>query len=534
VPAFARASVPEGAFFARRSNFFVPMDDIGAAVPRSRRAGHWVADMFETAQQEHDIDKATYEREEARLRSDLLQAQLELVGKRSFPVIILITGSDGAGKGRVIQRLYEWLDPRHIRSSAYDAPSKEERRWPRMWRYWYGLPPKGEVGVVFGSWYNQPIIRRVSKDLEAADFELELARINRFEEMLAQEGALILKFLLLLSEKEQKKRAREIRHGPRASRHVLEEWGDMRHRKQAVPVAELAVRRTSTGHAPWIVVPSDDPQYRDLTFGRTIANALRKRLDNGAVKPMDVAPDLVASLDHKTVLDGLDMSLSLDAEAYKKELARWQDRLAELTDRPAFHKIALIGVFEGNDAAGKGGAIRRVTAALDPRRLRIHPIAAPSDEEKAQPYLWRFWRRVPRLGHTAIFDRSWYGRVLVERVEGYAGEPEWLRAYGEINEFEEALARDGIVLAKFWLATSKEEQLRRFQEREKIPFKQFKITPDDWRNREKWDAYAQAVSDMVDRTSTPHAPWTLVEAESKHWARVKVLRTICERLERAL
>ena len=191
-------------------------------------------------------------------------------------------------------------------------------------------------------------------------------------------------------------------------------------------------------------------------------------------------------------------------------------------------------MFEGLDAAGKGGAIRRVTQALDARQLPRLPVAAPTDEEKAQPYLWRFWRHLPRTGHVAIFDRSWYGRVLVERVEGFASEDEWLRAYGEINDFEEELADDGIVVVKFWLAISKEEQLRRFEEREQSAFKRFKITDEDWRNREKWDEYDDAVNDMVDRTSTPQAPWTLVEAEDKHWARVKVLKTLCDRLTREL
>jgi AMP-polyphosphate phosphotransferase len=234
------------------------------------------------------------------------------------------------------------------------------------------------------------------------------------------------------------------------------------------------------------------------------------------------------------VLDTLDLSKNLPHKAYKTELAAWQERLAELTDQKSFRRIALVAAFEGTDAAGKGGAIRRATAALDPRRFQVHSIAAPSDEELAQPYLWRFWRRLPRRGHVAVFDRTWYGRVLVERVEGLCTEAEWLRAYNEINDFEEQLIDAGVVLVKFWLAISKDEQLRRFKARESIPFKQYKITPDDWRNREKWDAYRVAVSDMVDRTSTQRAPWSLIEAEDKNYARIKILRTLCERIEAAM
>jgi polyphosphate:AMP phosphotransferase len=489
--------------------------------------------MFESAGQAHRLDKATYAREEPRLRIDLLEAQLELVRSRSFPVLIVITGSDGAGKGKVIQRLYEWLDPRHVRSCAYDRPTEEERQRPRMWRYWYDLPPKGEVGVVLGSWYTAPLTDRVNGVIGEAEFERELAAINRFEQMLSDEGALLLKFLLLVSPKEQKRRLAAIEKSPAIRRHVLEEWTDVRRRKKALPVAELAIRRTSTGYAPWIILPSDDPEYRDLTFGRTIADAVRKRLANDGVKPVAAPPVPLQSLDGRTVLDGLDLSRRLAPADYRRDLAAEQDRLALLVDDRRFRRLALVAVFEGSDAAGKGSTIRRVTAALDPRRFRVHPIAAPSDEEKAQPYLWRFWRRLPRRGHSAIFDRSWYGRVLVERVEGFASEAEWLRAYGEINEFEEELSRGGIVVVKFWLAISPEEQLRRFEARQETPFKQFKITDDDWRNRDKRVAYAHAVSDMVDRTSTPFAPWTLVEAEDKRWARVKVLRTLCERVEEA-
>jgi polyphosphate kinase 2 (PPK2 family) len=228
------------------------------------------------------------------------------------------------------------------------------------------------------------------------------------------------------------------------------------------------------------------------------------------------------------------MSLRLDRDNYKRKLDKWQSRLAVLTDDKRFRDTALVAVFEGTDAAGKGGSIRRMTAALDPRRFRVHSIAAPSDEEKAQPYLWRFWRRLPRKGHVAVFDRSWYGRVLVERVEGLAGEAEWLRAYGEINQLEEEMASSGFVVVKFYLATTKDEQLRRFEQRARTPWKRFKITDEDWRNRERWDDYAQAVTDMVDRTDTPSAPWTLVESEDKRWGRIKVLKTLCRRVEAAL
>ncbi|HRY26866.1 MAG: polyphosphate:AMP phosphotransferase [Geminicoccaceae bacterium] len=488
--------------------------------------------MFESAAVEHVVDEATFKREVPLLRTALLEAQFRLREAQGFPVIVLVTGQDMSGKGQVMHRLTEWLDPRYLRINAYVPPHGAELERPAMWRYWRDLPPAGEIGLVFGSWYNDAL-RAALDDRDGSGLDDWINRINAFEGLLGDEGALILKFLLRISPEERKRREKRLKKAAYPSRHVLEEWTDLGPLKKIRPVADEIVTRTSTALAPWLVLPADDPAYRDLLFGRTIRTALEKRLE-GSPPTREAPPALVPSLDGRTVLDALDLTLELDRKTYGERLPALQYRLAELTDSRAFDRCSLVCVFEGNDAAGKGGAIRRFTAALDPRRYRVWPIGAPTDDEKRQAYLWRFWRRVPRLGRTAVFDRSWYGRVLVERVEGYASEPEWHRAYGEINEFEAELTRHGCVVVKFWLATSPEEQLRRFEARADTAWKQHKITPEDWRNRQKWDAYAQAVSDMVDRTSTAIAPWTLVEAEDKRWARIKVLETIADRLERAL
>jgi polyphosphate kinase 2 (PPK2 family) len=261
-----------------------------------------------------------------------------------------------------------------------------------------------------------------------------------------------------------------------------------------------------------------------------LQNALK--LPKGKASGMNPAP-LLASVDQKSLLDSLDMTLSLDKDDYEEQLITEQARFSGLMRDKRMRKHALVTVFEGNDAAGKGGAIRRVAAALDPRQYHIVPIAAPSEDERAQPYLWRFWQKIPARGMFTVFDRSWYGRVLVERIEGFCTPADWMRAYGEINDFEEQLRDAGVIVVKFWLAIDKDTQLERFQARENIPFKRFKITEDDWRNRDKWDDYRAAVGDMVDRTSTEISPWTLVEANDKRWARVKVLRTINRALEEA-
>jgi polyphosphate kinase 2 (PPK2 family) len=291
------------------------------------------------------------------------------------------------------------------------------------------------------------------------------------------------------------------------------------------------VQRTSTGEAPWTVLPCDDPDYRDLSFGRSVLASLRAHLAADATPVTKVASPTIPNVDRRNLLDALDLSLALEKPDYRKRLREAQYELFEQTQRKPFRHRALVVAFEGHDAAGKGGAIRRVAMALDPRQYRIHSVAAPNDEERARPYLWRFWRNAPRHGHIAIFDRSWYGRVLVERVEGFAQPAEWGRAYSEINDFEEELSEGGVIVVKFWLAVSKEEQLRRFEERADTQYKQYKITDEDWRNREKWDLYHDAIGEMIDRTSTAAAPWTLIEAQDKKHARVKVLETLVERLK---
>lgn len=297
---------------------------------------------------------------------------------------------------------------------------------------------------------------------------------------------------------------------------------------------ERVLRRTSRDYAPWYVIEGADEYYRSLSVGRIILEGLQAALKHkGRPRPQPHAAPLMSSLDKLSLLDSLDLSRKLDKDDYKEQLATEQARLSGLMRDKRMRGHALMAVFEGNDAAGKGGAIRRVTGALDPRQYRTVPIAAPTEEERAQPYLWRFWRHVPGRGQFTIFDRSWYGRVLVERVEGFCAEADWLRAYSEINDFEEQLHNYGIVLVKFWLSIDKDTQKQRFKEREEVAFKRYKITDEDWRNRDKWDLYVDAVDDMVDRTSTEIASWTLVEANDKRYARVKVLRTINEALEAA-
>lgn len=492
--------------------------------------------MFESAELGHSVDKALYAQEVPALREALLTAQYDLLRARGFPVVILISGVDGAGKGETVNLLHEWMDPRHIETHAMDLKLAEDEERPAFYRFWKVLPPKGKMGVFFTSWYTEPILGRVYRKNSNADLDLRMEQIRRFERMLASEGALVLKFWLHLSKDRQRERLEKLASKQRTRWRVTEEdWKRFKLYDRFRRISERALRETSTAEAPWIVVEGTDARYRSLTVGKAILRALRERLDAPEPKhPESHAPPFLPPVDTTNVLRSLDLSRSLSKSEYEDELEKYQGKLAKLTRDPRYKNISVVAVFEGVDAAGKGGAIRRITGALDAREYHVYPVAAPSEEERAKPYLWRFWRHLPRRGKLAIFDRSWYGRVLVERVEGFCPEEDWMRAYAEINEFEEQLVAHRVVVAKFWLQISQEEQLRRFKEREETGWKRFKITPDDWRNRDKWGAYESSVCDMVDRTSSEIAPWTLIEANDKHFARVKILRTLCARIEAAL
>ncbi|MEN9868754.1 MAG: hypothetical protein RL748_4344, partial [Pseudomonadota bacterium] len=461
--------------------------------------------------------------------------QFDLLKDKKIPVVVLISGQDGAGKGETINLLYEWMDPRFISTLVFAEASDEERDRPLMWRYWRALPPKGRIGIFAGSWYSEPIHESIEGNMSRHQLDARLEQINRFETMLVNEGALVLKFWFHLTREGQKQRLTALEKDPRTAWRVTKwNWDRVKTYDKLQDVAGHVLRISNTAWSPWIIVDGSDDRYRSLTVGQTLLQALRKKLSEGDQQDTPVAPALQVNVDGRTVLSALDLSQTLDKNAYEDQLARWQGKLAELLRDPRMKTRSVVCAFEGVDAAGKGGAIRRIAGALDARQYQIVPVAAPTEEERAQPYLWRFWRHLPRQGRVVIFDRTWYGRVLVERVEGYCKTADWMRAYSEINDFEHELCDAGAIVVKFWLQVSQEEQLKRFKEREEIAFKRFKITEEDWRNRDKWDDYQVAICEMIERTSTGTAPWTLVEANDKNFARIKVLRTLCQRIEAEL
>ena len=485
--------------------------------------------MLKSAELGRALSKYDYDAALGELRTSLLKVQAELEHAK-FPVIILINGADGAGKTETLNALHEWFDARFLRTEAYEAPAEEERERPEFWRYWMWLPKTGRIGIFLGSWYTAPILDYVLDGEKERRLQQSLAHINAFERTLTDDGALIIKLWFHVSKKIQKHRLEAAEHAKSTRFTVTKsEWQNHGHYADFVALTERVLRETSMGHAPWTVIEAGDDNYRNLTAGRTILERIQHRLALRTVSDTPRSEPAVA--DPLTLLDRLDLTLELEKGAYERRMAELQGKLGKFAQKLKKQRRSAIFLFEGSDAAGKGGAIRRIVWALDARQYRIIPVAAPTDEERAHHYLWRFFRHLPRRGRITIYDRSWYGRVLVERVEGFASEDAVARAYKEINDFEEELTRDGIILVKFWLQISPTEQLRRFQDREREPWKQHKITAEDYRNRGKTNQYETAASEMISRNSTEYAPFTLVEAEDKRYARIKVLETICQRLE---
>ena len=428
------------------------------------------------------------------------QAAQDQLAHARFPVLVVFGGVAGAGKSETINLLNQWLDPRGIVTRAFDAPSQEERERPEYWRYWLSLPPKGKIGMYLSGWYESPLHDFAYSRIDRAAFAYKLDRIAAFERELADDGALLLKFWIHIDRAAQEQRLRTLEQDP------LTSWRGTTREKETCARYDDYAQGTEqllqrTGAVPWQVVAGADPNFRTLTVASTISGAITKRLAGERKRRQQaVYADELGELPRvPNVLTQLDMNQQLAKKNYRLQLEKYQGQLYRLA-----------------------------------RDFQVIPIAAPTDEEHAQPYLWRFWRHLPRAGRVTIFDRSWYGRVLVERIEGFACRDEWQRAYSEINDFERQLVEHGTVLAKFWIHIDKDEQFQRFKDRQVTPYKRWKMTDEDWRNREKWDHYEAAVDDMVARTDTDCAPWTLVEGNDKRFARVKVIRTLCERLQQAL
>jgi polyphosphate kinase 2 (PPK2 family) len=456
------------------------------------------------------------------------------------PLILVFEGWDASGKGTCIGRLALALDARGFKVHGIFAPNEEERLRPWLWRFWTKLPPAGRQAIFDHSWYGRVLGDRVDKTISREELWPAYDEILQFERQLSDAGYAIVKFFFHISKEEQRRRLKRLEKDPAVAWRVTEEsWREHKQYDKYLDAVEEMLRRTSTAQAPWTIVEANDRRFARVKVAETILAAWEQALMAAGTRestPNSVSADepLAERAAWTNPLDRADLSQTMEREEYEKELDQLQKRLFELEHEIYVARLPVVIVYEGWDAAGKGGNIRRLVQGLDPRGFEVVPIAAPTAEEKAQHYLWRFWRQLPKAGHITIFDRSWYGRVMVERVEGFCTRQEWQRAFQEITEFEGQLVSFGTVLVKFWLQIDSQEQLRRFEERRDSPVKQWKLTDEDWRNRDKWPLYDRAVGDMIQRTSTPHAPWTIVEAECKLFARIKALRTVVEAMARAL
>ena len=487
--------------------------------------------MLEAVDLDARLTKAESKQALERLDLELSQLQRDLQPDGS-PVLVVFEGWDAAGKGSVLNRLLQPLDPRGYKVHNIKEPTEEERMRPALWRFWLTAPARGSIAIYNHSWYRQVLNERVEGDIRGTELLQAYERIRTFERQLQDDGAVVVKFFLHISKKEQAKRFRRIAKDAafawkvgKAERKTHKKYAEYH---QAV---EDMLRETSTSYAPWTVVPATDERFADVTVAETLHAALKAAL---AERDKSAPVATIAAPRRTSPLDRVDPSASIDKEKYDDALPKLQKEIRRLQHLCYFERTPVIIVYEGSDASGKGGNIRRLTRGLDPRGYEVVPIGAPQGEEKRRHYLWRFWSALPKAGHFTVFDRSWYGRVLVERVEGFAAPPEWERAYREINEFEQQLVEFGAVVVKFYLHISKDEQLSRFKERESLPHKRWKITDEDWRNRERWEDYWDPVSDMIERTSTPHAPWIIIEGNDKRHARIKALRIVNERLAAAL
>ena len=491
-----------------------------------------------------DLSKKTSKEEFKNIKNVLENKLGELqrqVRALKIPAVIVFEGWDAAGKGTMINNLILTFDPRGFTVYPINAPNEEERMRPFLWRHWIKTPAKGRIAVFDRSWYGRVQVERVDKLVKKKEWKTAFADINSFERQLADDGFIIIKFYLHIDKKEQKRRFKKLQNNPATAWKVTED--DWKHHKQYqdyYAAADDMLVKTDTDYAPWTVVEAHDRRFATIKIYKTVIDAFERAIktrqieQNNKNKPEVFTSTVQMKNMFSSTLDKTDLSVYLTREDYDAQLKHYQQRLREIEHEVFQKRLPVVIVYEGWDAGGKGGNIKRLVRGMDPRGYEVIPIAAPNDVEIAHHYLWRFWMEIPKAGHIAIFDRSWYGRVMVERIEGFCTETEWKRAYREINEMEEHLVNFGTVLIKFWLHIDKEEQLRRFEERKNNKYKTWKINDEDWRNRDKWTQYKTAVDTMLFRTSTPYAPWTIIEGNCKLYARIKALKTVVTQVERQL
>ena len=456
-----------------------------------------------------------------------------------IPVLIVVEGWSAAGKGFLINRMIQPLDPRGFKVTCIASPNRDEQLRPFLWRFWRRTPSAERMAIFDRSWYRNLLDEVVDRNLSDPDLEKAYADIRSFERQLRDSGTVIFKFFLDISKKEQAQRLQALRENPNTSWRV-DDGVLARHYKydEYKKVSKQMFEETDVvDGAHWQVIDTTKFLPATVQILETLVNLLQSKVEkrkNGIKFIRNCPAAELPKFKDAPSLARVDTSLTLGKEDYKEKLCARQKRIHELQNELYRLRIPMVIVYEGWDAAGKGGNIRRLTEEMDPRGYEVIPISAPNDVEKVHHYLWRFWTEFPKAGHLTIFDRSWYGRVLVERVEGFCEENDWKQAYREINEMEENFHHFDSVIVKFWVHIDKDEQLRRFEARKGNPAKLWKLHDEDWRNREKWDSYQQAADEMFLRTHSNYAPWTIVEGNCKRYARIKAMDVVIDAIEKKI
>lgn len=496
--------------------------------------------MLEIVDLEQTVSKEAFKQRSKELKP-ALAALSQPIKQQKLPVIILFEGWGAAGKGSMISNLIVNFDPRGYQVHSIIGRSDEEKREPVMWRHWLKIPEQGIMSVLDRSWYQDVSVSRLERGLDDKGALRRMDDINIFERQLTDNGYLIIKFFLHITQKEQKERFEKLSGSKSTAWRVTDnDWKRNRQYDKFYSAFDEMLEYTDTAYAPWHVVSGMDKNAATLEVYSTVLNSISRALKEKADKEKAGAcePEIIVPGDYNYLpmpkLADVPLDQTITEEKYEKQLKKLQTKLSEQHGKLYSKKIPVILAFEGWDAAGKGGTIRRVSEALDSRGCEVIPVASPSREELARHYLWRFWRKLPKDGHVAIYDRTWYGRVMVERIEGFCATEDWQRAYREINEFEHQLTDWGAIVIKFWLQIDKDEQLKRFTARQNTPSKQWKITAEDWRNRDKWDLYEPAVNDMLQNTSTAEAPWHIITSQNKKYARIQTLKIIIDAIEKRL
>ncbi len=492
--------------------------------------------MLDTLDLTLSLDKQTYRAKIEDLMRELRSLQ-NICWLKKLPIIVVLEGWAAAGKGGLVKQVTNYMDPRGFIVHPILAPSENEKKYPFLWRFWQKLPSKRSIGIFYHSWYTHLLEDRLCKRLHNSHVPTIMRDINAFERQLVEDGAVIAKYWLHLSKKELKDRLKEYEKDELESWRVRkEDWQQAKNYDQYKTLAEEMLIYTSSGFTPWVLVEANCQRWAKVKVLTQLVSTIREALAKQEITMESpcLPPQTALLSTEPDYLAQVDLNLTLLKEEYKIKLKQSQVELRKL-QKDIFEKnIGVLLLFEGWDAAGKGGAIKRVTDILDPRSYEVHAFSVPTEEEHLYHYLWRFWRRLTPTGKIGIFDRTWYGRVLVERIEGFASETQWRRSYREINEFEAQLSSSNYIIIKYWLHISPEEQLRRFEARKGDHYKNYKLTGDDYRNREKWNLYYVAVNQTIAHTSTPQAPWTIVPGNDKYYARLFVLETIINAIKHKL